>query len=208
MFDLHMKRMGITWFVDLPEAGGSGNLNGRSGSGSGSEFASGPGSKSEKRIATVAPRWDALKDKFDVLFRNAAPDSVGEDIKLEVRGQDIWKLRINVYLDGKVVMTAKRTEKLSVYLPGIPPQWSVDVAEGMDLSVVRSCLPAHFGILTSCSGVVDRRRYGWSDVLLQLTLNTHEAILIIIIDVLTIYSMDDQSNEFIPATFLLNTLSN
>lgn len=110
LFEVARKVAGATWFVHLPEDYG-------------------------EPIATITPRWHALKDKFDVYFDNAAGD--GEKIQLETRGQDIWKLRTNVYLGEQMVMTAKRTDKMSVYLPGKALEWDVDVAQGMDISIVR-----------------------------------------------------------------------
>ena len=69
-----------------------------------------------------------------VSVKNAAAAD-GEEVTLCVEGQDIWKQRTNVYLGDKVVMTAKRTDKLSPYLPGKKVEWSVHVASGMDLSL-------------------------------------------------------------------------
>lgn len=55
---------------------------------------------------------------------------------MEVRGQDVWKLRTNVYVDGKLVMSLKRGNRYAIYIPGKNPEWVVDVAEGVDLSIV------------------------------------------------------------------------
>ncbi|KAI5361610.1 Putative tubby-like protein [Septoria linicola] len=74
-----------------------------------------------------------LKDNMDVSVRSAVPGEV--DIVLQVRGQDIWKQRTNVYLGDKVIMTTKRTDKLSVYLPGKKLEWDVEIAAGMDISL-------------------------------------------------------------------------
>ena len=108
LFDLYRKAAGVTWFVELP--GGS-----------------------DTAIARLAPRFSTLKDKLEVTVKNAAGD--GEDTTLHVQGQDIWKQRTNVYLGDKVVMTAKRTDKWSVYVPGKKLEWVVDVAAGMDISL-------------------------------------------------------------------------
>ena len=115
LFELSRKKTGVTWFVSLPSA-----------------------KSDDECIATIAPRMSALKDKGDVYVANAAAG--GAEVRLEVRGQDVWKLRTNVYLDGKVVVTAKRTDKLVRCIPGMRPEWHVDVAEGMDLSLVGASL--------------------------------------------------------------------
>lgn len=111
LFELARKATGVTHFVKLPGA-----------------------SPEAESIATIAPRWNIFKDKFDVFVANAAAN--GEEVTLEVRGQDIWKLRTNVYFKGAVVMTAKMASKLTPYVPGIKREWIVDVAEGMDLALV------------------------------------------------------------------------
>lgn len=108
LFDLYHKAAGVTWYVELP--GGN-----------------------DTAIARLAPRFSALKDKLEVCVKNAAAN--GEDTILHVQGQDIWKQRTNVYLGDKVVMTVKRTDKWSVYLPGKNLEWMVDVVAGMDISL-------------------------------------------------------------------------
>jgi hypothetical protein len=110
LFEVARKKAGVTWFVHLPGDDG-------------------------EPIATITPRFHALKDKFDVYFNNAAGN--GEKVQLEVRGQDIWKLRTNVYFGERMVMTCKRTDKMSVYVPGKSIEWDVDVGQGMDMSIVR-----------------------------------------------------------------------
>ncbi|KAK1146854.1 hypothetical protein N8T08_002172 [Aspergillus melleus] len=112
LFEIRRKRMGVTWFVHLPGDSDSDDA---------------------KPIATIAPRLHALKDKFDVHFKNASGD--GEDVMLEVRGQDIWKYRTHVYYNGSLVMVAKLTDMVSVYLPIKRPKWELEVAEGFDLSL-------------------------------------------------------------------------
>lgn len=66
-----------------------------------------------------------------VLVKSVAANC--KKVKLAVRGQDNWKQRTNVYLDGRVVMTAKLTSLLSSYVPGMRCEWDVDVAAGMDM---------------------------------------------------------------------------
>ncbi|RHZ64970.1 hypothetical protein CDV55_100591 [Aspergillus turcosus] len=115
LFELARKRLGVTWFVHLP----------------GSKEKDDPAP-----IATIVPQFHMLKDKFDVYFSNAAGvDGGREEIVLSVRGQDIWKSRTHVYYGDALVMTAKLTDMVSVYIPGKRPEWEIEVAEGMDLSL-------------------------------------------------------------------------
>ena len=69
---------------------------------------------------------------MDVYVKNEE----GREVVMEVRGQDVWKLRTNVYVDGKLVMSLKRGNRYAIYIPGKNPEWVVDVAEGVDLSIV------------------------------------------------------------------------
>ncbi|GFF27096.1 hypothetical protein IFM58399_01603 [Aspergillus lentulus] len=110
LFTLQRKKAGVTWFVTLP----------------GDERGSEP-------IATIATKWSAFKDKFDVYFKNAAAN--GEETVLEVRGQNVWKTKTHVYYKGNLVMITKLADVVSVYVPGKRPAWTVEVAEGMDLSL-------------------------------------------------------------------------
>ncbi|GAT26318.1 hypothetical protein RIB2604_02009000 [Aspergillus luchuensis] len=111
LFELHRKRSGVTWFVHLPSD-----------------------KNDDEPIATIATKWSAFKDKFDVHIKNAAAS--GEDTVIEVRGKDIWKVKTHVYQNGALVMMAKLTDMLSVYVPGKRPEWELTVAEGFDLSLV------------------------------------------------------------------------
>ncbi|RHZ48792.1 uncharacterized protein CDV56_104994 [Aspergillus thermomutatus] len=111
LFEIARKRLGVTWFVHLP----------------GSKEKDNP-----QPIATIVPQWHMLKDKFDVHFKNAAG---GGGIGLSVRGQDVWKSRTHVYHADALVMTSKLKDMVSVYIPGKRPEWEIEVAEGMDLSL-------------------------------------------------------------------------
>ncbi|THY35944.1 hypothetical protein D6D01_00874 [Aureobasidium pullulans] len=82
---------------------------------------------------TLAPRTSVFKDKLDLFVHNAA--NQGQVVNLEVRGQDVWRMRVNVYLGDQVVMSSKRTEKLAGYIPGKRPDWKVDIGEGLDASL-------------------------------------------------------------------------
>lgn len=126
LFDAYRRTSGYTWFVDLPGEGHG------------------------MPVVRLSPRWNNLKDKVHVEVLNAAAG--GEEIRLEAIGQDVWKLRTNVYLADKVVMTAKRSDKLSPYLMWKRPEWVVEVSEGMDLSLVGSSFRAPtISALTGCS---------------------------------------------------------
>ncbi|KAL1854982.1 hypothetical protein Plec18170_004394 [Paecilomyces lecythidis] len=109
LFELYRKRTGMSWFVELPGE-----------------------NRSPDPIATFAPKWSSLKDKFDVYVRNNAG---GDEVILEVRGQDIWKIKTHVYYNGALAMVARRTDYLVPYIPGKRPEWEVKVAEGLDLSL-------------------------------------------------------------------------
>lgn len=115
LFEISRKKLGVTWYLHLP--GKSNNKE-----------------NIFEPIATIVPKWSALKDKFDVHIRNAALN--GERTTLAVRGQNVWKSRTNVYHDDRLVMTVKLTDRVAVYLPGKRPSWEVVVAAGMDLSLV------------------------------------------------------------------------
>ncbi|CAI7587676.1 unnamed protein product [Penicillium viridicatum] len=113
LFDISREKVGVRWYLHPP---------GESSKGTASE-----------PIATVVPKWSALKDKFDVHLRNAAAN--GEETILEVRGQNVWKSKTNVYHRGNLVMIVKLTNIAAVYLPIKRPSWEAVVAEGMDLSL-------------------------------------------------------------------------
>lgn len=108
LFDVYHRAIGVTWYIELP--GGNGTP-----------------------FARIKPRFSMLKDVLDVHIKNAAAN--GEEVTLHVQGQDIWKQRTNIYLNDKVIMTAKRIDKLSVYLPGKKLEWDVDITAGMDISL-------------------------------------------------------------------------
>jgi hypothetical protein len=92
------------------------------------------GGSGPEPIAIFAPRFDWHKDKFDLYVKNAVAN--GEETLLEVRGQDVYKLRTNVWANGALVMTIKRTDRYAPYIPLKRPEWQVDVGTGMDLSLV------------------------------------------------------------------------
>lgn len=119
LFKISQKKTGVTWYLHLP----------------GESSSSSSKANTSEPIATVVPKWSALKDKFDVHFQNAAAN--GEETILAVRGQNVWKSKTNVYHHGNLVMTVKLTDMAAVYLPGKRLTWEVVVAEGMDLSLVR-----------------------------------------------------------------------
>ena len=108
LFDLYHKFARVTWYVELP-------------------------GKTDTAIARLSPRASILKDNLEVTVKNLAAN--GEETTLHVQGQDIWKQRTNVFLGEKVVMTAKRTDKWSVYVPGKKLEWQVDIATGFDIAL-------------------------------------------------------------------------
>lgn len=112
LFEIYRKSSGVTWYVHVP----------------GHDTQAG-----DRPLVTLAMERSTFKDKFDICVHGEN----GNDLELKVRGQDIWKLRANVYWGDKVVMTTKRQGKLDVYIPGKSLQWEVDVAPGFDTSLVR-----------------------------------------------------------------------
>lgn len=112
LFDLYHRLLRPTWLVELPDDKDTG----------------GP-------IARIKPKIYASKGHFKVIVENRTDSS--RQVTLQVRSQDIWKLRTNVYLENtdQVVMTVKRTDKMSVYVPGKKVEWVINVAAGMDLSL-------------------------------------------------------------------------
>ena len=81
--------------------------------------------------AVIAPRPTLLKDKVDVYVKDA-----GLEIRLEVRGQDVWKRNTYVYRGDDLVMQVKFVNYMTSYVPFSSNQWDVNVAEGMDLLLV------------------------------------------------------------------------
>ena len=118
LFDIQVDKSGASWSLVLPGGDGSG--------------------KDGTPIARITPRSSSLKDNLQVDVQNAAAN--GEEVTLLVLGQDIWKQRTNVYLGDKVVMTTKRTDKMSTYLPGKKVEWTVDLAAGIDISLAVAIL--------------------------------------------------------------------
>ncbi|GFF56981.1 hypothetical protein IFM58399_10439 [Aspergillus lentulus] len=115
LFEIARKRLGVTWFVHIP----------------GSKERADP-----HPVATVVPQRHMLMDKFDVHFSNAAGGNDGrEEIVLSVRDQDIWKSRTHEYYGDALVMTSKLKDMVAVYVPGKRPEWEIEVAEGVDLSL-------------------------------------------------------------------------
>lgn len=108
LFNIKRKSMGVTWSACVPD-------------------------HDDKVLVTFAMKGDLCKDKFDVCVHGGK----GKNVHLQILGQDIWKIRTNVYLGDKVVMTTKRPKWLDVYVPLKSLRWEVDVAQGFDTSLVR-----------------------------------------------------------------------
>lgn len=87
-------------------------------------------------LATLAPRPTKVRDRVDVYVKNAALG--GEEVKLEVRGQDVWKRNTCVYWGNEVVAQVRFVNYVTSYVPFSSNQWDVVVAEGFDLSLVSS----------------------------------------------------------------------
>lgn len=84
-------------------------------------------------IARIAPRWYIFKYKIDVYVRNAVAD--GDEVKLEVRGQDLSKSKVQVYFNEASVMSITRKNTALLY---DEYEWIAEVSTGLDLSLVGS----------------------------------------------------------------------
>lgn len=92
-------------------------------------------------LITLAPRRNDMKDRLDVYVHGE------EEVKLEVRGLDVWKKVTHVYLDERLVMVVKLVNLLSVYVPFLKDnQWDVRLSQGMDASLVRQVI-FHFVVV-------------------------------------------------------------
>jgi len=87
-------------------------------------------------LAIIAPRATMSKDKVDIYVKNAA--QANEETKLEIRGQDIWKRITLVYHGNDLVMQLRFANYITSFVPFSGNQWDVAVAQGFDLSLVRS----------------------------------------------------------------------
>ncbi|KAL4903752.1 hypothetical protein BDW74DRAFT_33712 [Aspergillus multicolor] len=116
LYNLALTKLGVTWFVhpadsDAPWGSEAGN------------------------IATIAPRWNPLKNKFDVYVKNVAAD--GKEVLLKIRGQGWTRSRVHGYVDGALVMDAERIDdRHSV----VELEWKVEVTGGLDLSLVSAIM--------------------------------------------------------------------
>lgn len=90
----------------------------------------------EKALPTaiIAPRLTSPKDKVDVYIKNAMQD--GQEVRLDVRGQDVWKRNTNVYFGDKLVMQVRFVNYATSYVPFSSNQWDIAVAEGVGLLLV------------------------------------------------------------------------
>lgn len=90
-------------------------------------------------FATFDPLATGCKDKFDVSLHRSARDGdslLEPEIKLEVRGQDIWKKNALVYCGEDIIMQVRLVHLYTCYVPFKSNEWDVYVAKGMDLSLV------------------------------------------------------------------------
>lgn len=89
-----------------------------------------------KLTAKFAPRTGLARDRADVYFLNAA-SAVEEEVKLEARGQDFCRLHHCVYLgDALVLQIRLRTRIAATYVPFKTYEWDLNVAKGIDVSLV------------------------------------------------------------------------
>lgn len=86
-------------------------------------------------ILAVRPRWSLGRVKLDCTFTNIAPGGEDQQVLLEVRGQDSQALVTHINHGEKRAATVRR-----VFQEGaswrFKPEYSVDVAAGMDQSLV------------------------------------------------------------------------
>lgn len=115
LFDIHRVSLGTTWYVNLP-------------------------GQVTKPMIRLEPQyvndWRATwKDSLDVYVRTT--DGRGEEVKLQVRGQDVWKKRTHVYLGAQLVVDVRFVNVMSAYVPFLKDnEWDVTIAPGFDASVV------------------------------------------------------------------------
>jgi hypothetical protein len=83
--------------------------------------------------AVIAPRATLLKDKVDVYVKD-----VGQELRLDVRGQDVWKRSIYIFHGDDLVMQVQFVNYATSYVPFSSNRWDASVAEGMDLLPVSS----------------------------------------------------------------------
>lgn len=86
-------------------------------------------------LAILAPRITILKDKLDLLYVKNHKQA-DEETKLEIRGQDIWKRNISVYLGNDLAMQIRFVNYVTSYVPFVSNQWDVSVSGEFDLSLV------------------------------------------------------------------------
>lgn len=109
MFDLYRAKAGVTFFIELP--GGD-----------------------QRPIVTFEKRFSWVKDKLDIHIANVVDG--GQEVVLNLRGQDVWKLSTEVCYKGTPVVRTKVKDPLALYVPGKKVEWEVQVAAGMDVSLV------------------------------------------------------------------------
>ncbi|CAN8098019.1 unnamed protein product [Discula destructiva] len=97
-----------------------------------------PGAKGNKPLAWLS--WSNFNEASRRVLNMAVFPTGKRAVHLQVREEGVWKLRINVYLDDRVVMTAKMTDKFASYIPGKGLEWIVEPAEGMDTSLVTAIM--------------------------------------------------------------------
>lgn len=89
-------------------------------------------------IMAVRPRWSFGKVKLDCTFKNAASDVDGQDVILEVRGQDFQNMVTHISCGESRVASVRRMFDSGGRGANLlfKPEYEVDVAEGMDTALV------------------------------------------------------------------------
>jgi len=89
-------------------------------------------------VMAVRPRWSLGKVKLDCTFNNAAADGEGQEVTLEVRGQDYQSSVTEICCGERKVAVVRRVfdegGKGGNWL--FKPEYEVDVAGGMDMALV------------------------------------------------------------------------
>lgn len=108
----------------------------------------------------IKPRYGKLtefRDMFDVYIRNV--DNGQDELKLEVRGESMKKVKTHVYWNNKIVMDVLKTDIFTYHpYPGgrsRQRQWEAEVVRGFDLSLAGV-------ILAQISDIIFRSNIGFS----------------------------------------------
>ena len=89
-------------------------------------------------ILAVRPRWSLGKVKLDATFTTAASNGEGQEVMLEVRGQDYQHLLTYISRGTSKVASVRRMHEDGENRPKFffKPEYEIEVAEGMDTALV------------------------------------------------------------------------